>query len=108
MLFRSTLWMKAQHEGTLTSPCIVWKNPPIPLTAPKILEISYVWRVVRVFYSVNEMNFGKPQEVVGGVELTRGIKQDQKVRTVSPTPSPRPQGRKEGLEIEFSKHRPMI
>ena len=54
------------------------------------------------------MNFGKSQEVVGGVELTRGIKQDQKVRTVSPTPSPRPQGRKEGLEIEFSKHRPMI
>ena len=29
-------WMKAQHEGTLTSPCIVWKNPPIPLTAPNV------------------------------------------------------------------------
>ena len=28
--------MKAQHEGTLTSPCIVWKNPPIPLTLVSI------------------------------------------------------------------------
>ena len=28
--------MKAQHEGTLTSPCIVWKNPQIPLTAPNV------------------------------------------------------------------------
>ena len=33
-----TLWMKAQHEGTLTSPCIVWKNPPIPLTAPNTVQ----------------------------------------------------------------------
>ena len=30
---KATLWMKAQHEGALTPPCIVWKNPQVPQTA---------------------------------------------------------------------------
>ena len=27
---KATLWVKAQHEGALTPPCIVWKNPQVP------------------------------------------------------------------------------
>ena len=29
---KATLWMKAQHEGALTPPCIVQKNPQVPHT----------------------------------------------------------------------------
>ena len=29
---KATLWVKAQHEGVLTSPGIVWKNTQIPNT----------------------------------------------------------------------------
>ena len=29
---KATLLVKAQHEGVLTSPCIVWKNTQIPNT----------------------------------------------------------------------------
>ena len=33
---KATLWMKAQHEGALTPPCIVRKNPPVPQTARQV------------------------------------------------------------------------
>ena len=29
---KATLWMKTQNEGSLTPPCIVWKNLQIPHT----------------------------------------------------------------------------
>ena len=32
----ATLWMKSQHEGVLTPPCIVWKNPYVPNTARQV------------------------------------------------------------------------
>ena len=31
--YSKIVWMKAQHEGALTPPCIVWKNPQVPQTA---------------------------------------------------------------------------
>ena len=33
---KATLWGKAQHEGALTPPCIIWKNPQVTLTAPQV------------------------------------------------------------------------
>ena len=33
---KETLWMKAQHEGALTPPCIVRKNPQVPHTARQV------------------------------------------------------------------------
>ena len=32
----ATLWMKSQHEGTLTPPCIVRENPQVPNTARQV------------------------------------------------------------------------
>ena len=32
----ATLWMKSQHEGVLTPPCIVQKNPQVPNTARQV------------------------------------------------------------------------
>ena len=32
----ATLWMKSQHEGVLTPPCIVWKNPQVPNTTQQV------------------------------------------------------------------------
>ena len=33
---KATLWMKSQHEGALTTPCIIWKNPQVPHTARQV------------------------------------------------------------------------
>ena len=33
---KATLWMKAQHEGALTPPCIVRKNPQVPHSAQQV------------------------------------------------------------------------
>ena len=33
---KATLWVKAQHEGALTPPCIVWKKPQVPHTARQV------------------------------------------------------------------------
>ena len=33
---KATLWVKAQHEGALTPPCIVRKNPQVPNTAQQV------------------------------------------------------------------------
>ena len=32
----ATLWMKSQHEGTLTTQCIVRENPQVPNTARQV------------------------------------------------------------------------
>ena len=33
---KATLWIKPQHEGAPTHPCIVWKNPQVPHTARQV------------------------------------------------------------------------
>ena len=32
----ATLWMQSQHEGALTPPCIIRKNPQVPNTARQV------------------------------------------------------------------------
>ena len=32
----ATMWMKAHHEGVLTPPCIIRKNPQVPHTARQV------------------------------------------------------------------------
>ena len=35
-LSKATLTMKMQHEGAVTPPCIIWKNPQVPNTARQV------------------------------------------------------------------------
>ena len=34
--YKATPWLKAQHEGALTPPCIVWKTLQVPHTAQQV------------------------------------------------------------------------
>ena len=34
--YKKIVWMKAQHEGALTTPCIVQKRPQVTLTAQQV------------------------------------------------------------------------